>query len=201
MATSIEKPARHLDPHTSFLMVAVAILFDGVQFALVFLNVIPILGTIVCIFISAIVWIYAYLTFKTWYASHNIDSHLFEKAGARIGIVKLLRAGWIAARISEHIPLLANVIPGITIGVIAMNIVVYLNDHFERRQWEQKLTRLEAFLWRRSMANANEYRNVHIATQKILQDEAFTLEQRRRLAQKIRMEQLGKEIALRHSSV
>lgn len=200
METSIKKPQGHLDVHTSLLMIMVAMLFDGVQVVLLFLNVLPILGTIVCVGISIMVWIYAWLTFKTWYASRGIDSHIFEKAAGKVLFVKGLKWVWILARIAEHVPLVGNFIPGITISTIAMNLVVYMNDHFERREWQQKLTRIEAFLWRRAMADASEYRNIHAAIQNILQDEQFSKEERARMAQKVRIAHLGKELEMRHSS-
>lgn len=103
---------------TAFLMLGLAALFDGAQFAVTFLNVLPGIGFAISAVISFFITIVSTAVFGIWFLLTDIYS------AGRIA-AKLLT--WLGTSIIELVPLI-NALPATTLMVVLIIILTRAED-------------------------------------------------------------------------
>jgi hypothetical protein len=119
-------------------MLGTALFFDVSQIIIHLLDFIPWVGFILSIIPSALISIFAWLTFYVWYQIRNVG--LFEslvKKGAQGQLTKRFSATiskklatWVGVGFAE---ILVGFLPGLTIGVIIMYFIVLADDKLEEK--------------------------------------------------------------------
>jgi len=103
----------------ALLMVALALIFDGLQDLALFVNVIPAVGTVIdFIFSEMIAWLAA-IIFFVWFAVLGVNY------GGKKAALKLLIS--LSSFIVELIPLI-DALPAITVGVVSLIIITRAED-------------------------------------------------------------------------
>lgn len=118
-------PSEHkkrITPVVSFFLIAVALMFDGLQFLLLFLNVIPVIGTVISFVFSWFITFLATTVFLLWFALLGVSYFKGKRAAKRAFAMA-------ASVITELVPLF-NSLPVITAWVVT-TIVLTNKDSLE----------------------------------------------------------------------
>ena len=104
-------------------LIALAFLFDLIQFLVSFLHVVPWVGNAIAFVVALFITCFAYITFGIWFALLRVNYFTGKQAALKI----LTLIGTLGL---ELIPLI-DALPAITAGVITMVIVSRIEDMYE----------------------------------------------------------------------
>lgn len=125
----------HINNLTAFFMLAVAALIEGVQFALSFLHVLPVVGTALALVLTIYLGIVAsWFIFPLWYALCGVSANRW------FAILRFL--AFLIPAVGECMPFI-NALPLITTSVVINIVLSRRADAKERKEQEEAQKRAE----------------------------------------------------------
>ncbi len=134
MAASTPPERKRISSLSVVALCAVAITFDGLQMLFALTAAVPVVGIAIAVVFGWLIAFTAYITFWLWYKLMGIDL-----------LDNILRKG-MAMGLTFICEMILSILPGITIGVVAMIFVVRAEDKlFNAKQREALLQAIKAY--------------------------------------------------------
>lgn len=105
---------------TAICMVALAVIFDGIQDILLFINVLPVIGQVIDVVFSWFISFLAAVSFGVWFALLRVNYFSGRKSGQKLLVM-------FSSIIVELIPYI-DALPAITFGVVSLIIITRIED-------------------------------------------------------------------------